>query len=678
MSYRRLSVLLLALAAACGGTAPPPKAPTAVDVTPAKGAGPAVAPAAPAAAEDDVVVPITADDATRGSRLAYATVVVFSDFECPACAAFRGTLEKAQSKHGVEAVRVVFKNYPLAQHPNARVAAEIGQGVLATRGAEAFWRYHDLAFGRQDVMDRAMLLSSAESAGADAREIEAGLDKKRWAAKVDRDRDLGDKLGILGTPSIFVNGLAIERLDAETFEQAVDEQVEKGKSLAGRGVPRDRVYARLAAANYVERPAEPEEEPEPPVDPTVWKVPAGKSPARGDGKALVTIVEFSDFQCPFCKKVEPTLERLRTEYGDKLRIVWKDQPLPFHPRAEPAANLARAARAQKGEAAFWDVHDRLFAAAPNLEDPDLEQVARAAGLDVKKAMAAVKAKTYAKVIDDDQALAEDVQASGTPHFFVNGRRLVGAQPYDKFKALVDEELAKAEALVQAGTARADLYETIIKDGKAAPEPDRKTVAAPASAAPFLGAANAPVVIHQFSDFQCPFCARAEATMTALVKAYPGRVKVVWRDLPLVFHKDAELAAEAAREAFAQKGNAGFAKMRALLFEHQRDQDGLKRDALESYAKKIGLDAKRFAKALDDHTHKAAIDADKKAAADAGIRGTPGFVVGPFFVSGAQSLRKFRRAVDLALAEGKGGGAKVAAPRAAAPKGAAPGKEKKAP
>lgn len=113
-----------------------------------------------------------------------------------------------------------------------------------------------------------------------------------------------------------------------------------------------------------------EVEDEEPVDTAVWKVPVGRSPVRGKADAPITIVEFSDFQCPFCKRAEPTIDEVRRTYGDKVRVVWKDEPLPFHPRATPAAELARFAYAKKGQDGFWKVHDALFASQPKLEDSE--------------------------------------------------------------------------------------------------------------------------------------------------------------------------------------------------------------------------------------------------------------------------------------------------------------------
>jgi protein-disulfide isomerase len=345
--------------------------------------------------------------------------------------------------------------------------------------------------------------------------------------------------------------------------------------------------------------------------------------------------------------VQATLADVKKAYGDKVRFVWKDDPLPFHPRAEPAALLARAARAQKGDAGFWAMHDALFDSQPKLEDSDLEALARKVGLDAQKAMAAVNAKTFKKTIDEDMSLSDDIQASGTPHFFVNGRRLVGAQPLEKFKALIDEEMKRAEALLQSGTSKTALYDALVKDGKTAPEPERKSFGAPPANAPFRGTANAKVVIQHVSDFQCPFCSRVESTLAELLKAYPGKIKIVWRDKPLPMHPDAPLAAEAAREAYAQKGNEGWLKMHDLLFANQQ---ALKRADLESYAIQLGLDMKKFNAALDGHTHKAAVEADDKSTTDAGVSGTPSFTIGPYYVSGAQPLTKFKKLVDRALVE----------------------------
>src|SRR6185312_15435353 len=205
----------------------------------------------------------------------------------------------------------------------------------------------------------------------------------------------------------------------------------------------------------------------------------------GKATAPVTIIEFADFQCPFCRRVAPTLDQLQKIYGDKVRLVFKHEPLPFHPHAAPAAELAIEARAQKGDKGFWAVYDRLFRAAScqgnaqltvkseceaaggtwednqhKLDDQDLLDHAKALGLDVSRVSAAITGHKHQAEMEVDMDLADDMQANGTPHFFINGRRLVGAQPIDKFQAIIDEELAKAEGLIKGGVAASKVYEKI--------------------------------------------------------------------------------------------------------------------------------------------------------------------------------------------------------------------------
>jgi protein-disulfide isomerase len=166
-------------------------------------------------------------------------------------------------------------------------------------------------------------------------------------------------------------------------------------------------------------------------------------------------------------------------------------------------------------------------------------------------------------------------------------------------------------------------------------------------APSLGSASAPVTIQLFSDFQCPFCARLKPTLEAVLAAYPGRVRVVWRNYPLPFHADARPAAEAALEAQAQGGDSLFWQMHEKLFENPRALD---RASLERHARELGLDVARFRQALDDHRHAAAIDADIAAADSTGLSmGTPTCFVNGRAIQGAQPLDAFRTAIDRALA-----------------------------
>jgi protein-disulfide isomerase len=134
-----------------------------------------------------------------------------------------------------------------------------------------------------------------------------------------------------------------------------------------------------------------------------------------------------------------------------------------------------------------------------------------------------------------------------------------------------------------------------------------------------------------------------------MKNYGDKVKFVWRDKPLPMHADAPLAAQAAREALKQKGPDGFWKMHDKMFQNQQK---LKREDLEGYAKDIGLDMDKFKTAMDTQPYKSVIDADDKAGTDIGISGTPAFVINGYYISGAQPYSKFKKLVDRALAEAK--------------------------
>ena len=172
--------------------------------------------------------------------------------------------------------------------------------------------------------------------------------------------------------------------------------------------------------------------------------------------------------------------------------------------------------------------------------------------------------------------------------------------------------------------------------------------------PLKGSRQPQLVVQEVGDFQCPFCADVAPDVDRLMQRYGDRIALVWRNFPLPFHTHARLAAAAALEAFAQKGNAGFWKMHDLLFAGQKQPDGLERAALEGYAQQIGLDMSKFRAALDDGRHDAAIQKDEAIAKTAGINGTPAFVINGYFVSGAQPLGAFKKVVNLALDDIKKG------------------------
>jgi protein-disulfide isomerase len=162
-------------------------------------------------------------------------------------------------------------------------------------------------------------------------------------------------------------------------------------------------------------------------------------PERGGGtKAPVTIIEFSDYQCPFCKRAESVVDQVMKTYGEKIRLVFRDYPLPMHPLARPAAEAANCANAQ---GKFWEYHAKLFQNQSALGDDKLKEYAKDLGLDQTKFDQCLAAKPFKAAIDKDVEDGSKVGVNGTPAFFINGRMLSGAQPFEKFKEVIDDELA---------------------------------------------------------------------------------------------------------------------------------------------------------------------------------------------------------------------------------------------
>jgi protein-disulfide isomerase len=606
-------------------------------------------------------IPVTDAMPSKGPKDALVTIVEFSEFQCPFCSRVLPTTKEVLDTYG-DKVRIVWRNNPLSFHPNAGPAAAVAMEANAQGGSAKFWEVHDVLFANQKALGRAELEGYAEKAGLDMAGVKNALDEGTHTKAIQADQALAAQVGARGTPYFFVNGRTLRGAQPiAAFKKIIDEEIATAEGLLKAGVKKEQMYATVIKDGLTKaaaaKPKAAAAKPGQPDPKAVYKVPLkGNEPQKGPDDALVTIVEISDFECPFCSRVGPTLKSVQDKYGKDVRIVWMNNPLPFHKNAKGAANAALEAHAQKGDKAFWAMHDKMFANQKTLTTDNLEAWAKELGLNMAKFKKALADDKYAKTIQEQQALASSLGARGTPAFFINGRNLRGAQPLPAFTAVIDEELAKAKALVAKGTAKAKVYEKIIATGETGPK-TAPAAAAPdankvydipvAKNAPSKGAKNAKVVIQEFSDFQCPFCSRVNPTIAQVMTEYGDKVRIVWRDYPLPFHKDAGPAAQAAREVFAQKGDKAFWAYHDLLFQNQK---GLSRENLEKFAEQVGgINMKAFKAALDSGKHKAAVDADVAAVAKAGARiGTPSFFVNGKLLQGAQPYPAFKAAIDAAL------------------------------
>ena len=175
------------------------------------------------------------------------------------------------------------------------------------------------------------------------------------------------------------------------------------------------------------------------LGPTRVAVDVTGRPIRGNKDAPVTIVEFSDFQCPFCSRARPTVNKVRETYGDKVRIIFRNFPLSIHPQALKAGEAAACA-GEQGK--FWEMHDRLFANQNKLQVADLKEHAGALGLDAAAFTQCLDSGRHTADMQKDVEAGAGYGVSGTPSFFINGRPVVGAQPFEGFAQVIDDELER--------------------------------------------------------------------------------------------------------------------------------------------------------------------------------------------------------------------------------------------
>jgi len=183
------------------------------------------------------------------------------------------------------------------------------------------------------------------------------------------------------------------------------------------------------------------------LDPPRLVVPTeANDPSVGPENAAVTVVEYSDFQCPYCQRGQATVKQLRTEYGDRVRFTFKQLPLGMHPQARLAAEAALCASDQ---AKYWEARDWMFAHQGGVTADALKTWSKEAGLDADAFARCIDSNAHAKDVDADVATAATTATSSTPTYFINGRLVQGAVPIPQFREVIEDELARAKATAPA-------------------------------------------------------------------------------------------------------------------------------------------------------------------------------------------------------------------------------------
>lgn len=554
----------------------------------------------------------------RGNRDAPVVLEEFSDYQCPYCARyFSQTLPSLLSNQVANGeVMTIFYDFPLtAIHPQATAAAHAAR-CAGDQGALAYWEMHDRIFANQAEWSNnqadAVFKGYAEELGLDAVQFENCQSAGKYETLIQADVDLGRSRGVGSTPSFFVNDqILVGAQPLAVFDNAITTVSSGGE---------------LAAAQPEPEPAEPQVvSGSPVIEPTPAEIPVENAAfSLGDPDAPVTMVEYTDYQCPFCLRYfQETFPQVLSEMIENGRVHYliKDFPLDsIHPQARAAATAARCAGEQD---AYLAMHDAIFSNQTNWSGADAGQVlaglAAELGLDVAAYNECVGDGRYDAAIQDNLEEGAELGVSGTPAFFINGFLFSGAQPYQTFSDNV--------ALAEAGELAA--------------------LFTPHS----IGDTDAPVTMVEYTDFECPFCSRYfTETYPKIKEIYvdTGLVRYVFKDLPLTnIHPRAGAAAFAARCA----GDQGdFIGMHDMLFAQQAEwitaQDI---DALlayfSGYAEELEMDTAVFTECLLTGKHQTAIVADLQEARSFGITGTPAFFINDTFVSGAQPYAEFERIIE---------------------------------
>lgn len=551
----------------------------------------------------------------RGNRNAPIILEEFSDYQCPFCARYVSetlpSLLENQIANGD--VMTVFYDFPLPIHAQAVTAAHATR-CAGDQGAAAYWNMHDKIFADVEAWSNnkadLVFIGYAEELGLDTTQFENCQTEGKYESHIQDDIDLARSRGVGSTPSFFVNDqMLVGAQPLSVFNEAIA-IISEGGALPTEE-PREVEPVEITGSPLIE-----------PVPVEISTENAAFS--LGDPDAPVTMVEFTDYQCPFCQRYSlETFPQVLTEMIENGRVhyIMKDFPLDsIHPDARTASAAARCAGEQD---AYLAMHDAIFLNQENWSGPDAAQVLAGLAAELELDVAA-----YNECMGDgryDEAIQANLEegvslgVTGTPAFFIGGFLFSGALPFEAFESNI--------ALAETGELAAMFT-------------------------PFgIGNPDAAVTIVEYTDFACPFCQRyAVETYPQIKENYvdTGLVRYIFKDLPLTsIHPRAAMAAFAARCAADQ---GALEDMRQILFTRQ-DEWKTAQDAEEllgfynGYMEELGLDTAVFTECLYTNKHQTAIVADLEEAMSFGIQGTPAFFINDTFISGAQPYEEFERLIE---------------------------------
>lgn len=587
---------------------------------------------------------------SKGPEDAPVTIINFSDFQCPFSKRSTDAIERIMKNYDGK-IRYVYKHFPLGFHKMAKPAA---LASIAAHQQGKFWEYYSAMFDDVKKIDADYIVSKAKDIGLDMKKFEIDRNSEQAGKIMQDDIALGSRFGVRGTPTLFINGYKVVGANIAKIEELLVTQIAEGEKLKAKGIKN--VYDELIK-NGLTKYIPPKRKPAT-VAQDVFKVEIpSHAPVWGNAEADVTLVLIDDFECPFCGRLYTTFEQIKKEYQGKIKIAFVQFPLKFHKKASPAAYAAIAAGKQ---GKFWEMYSILFTKQKEWKaEQDLqkwfEDEAEILELDIQKFKNDMESASVKKIVEDDINFVESFGIRGTPGTFINGRFVSGALPYNSFKQVIDEELKKVEPLKEKGLAGNALYQEIIKNGlsKIPRGESRNEKADPnkvyeiklTGKEPLKGKKTAPVTIIEFSEHQCPFCKKGASTVDELIKDYGGKVNLVFKHMPLSFHKEARPAALFTIAVKNLYGDDKFFALSDLLFSRQSEWKNDHIAKFETYSNELGLDWKKIKIEMERPETEMVLKEDMTEASKNSIRSVPAFFIQGKLISGARSKDQFKVIID---------------------------------
>jgi protein-disulfide isomerase len=582
--------------------------------------------------------------AYMGNLNASVVIEEFSDFQCPFCGRFAQQtfpeLKKNQIARGE--LLFIYRDFPLSSHPQATPAANAAR-CAGEQSPAFYWTMHDKLFENISEWSsgnpNAVFARYGQSIeGLDLDPFTACLESERYYPAIQADFNEGRARGVTSTPSFFINEQAlIGAQPISVFNQAIA-AVQAGEPIAGN------------------QPSAPDLN-EPIVAPTPIAPQPQAAATLGNPNAPVTIVEFSDYQCPFCRRHALETMPYLKELIDAGRVYYMFKDLPLDSIHPEARRIAAAARCAGEQDAYWEMHNAIFELQERWVragagiDGMMSNLAVDLGLNRANFDSCLNSGRHEAAVQENYAEATSLGIQGTPYFLINGYPLNGALPAQVFEFAIGlaEEGELGQALAEAAAEQRRQQQ--LQQQQQQPQPPTQQDV-PIGDAYYIGDPNAPITVIEYTNFQCSFCQRhAKETLPLIIQNYveTGQVLYVFKDFPLIsIHPQAVKAAEAARCAREQ---GQYLAMHDILFSRMGEWSG-RADAADlfmGYGAELGLGAD-FASCLAGGRHEAGVMADLSEGAGFGVTGTPGFFINGYLLSGAYPYDTFVQIFDSLLAE----------------------------